>query len=272
MRRIAGIDIGTNSLRLLILDIDENRNFRTIYKRLKTTRIGKELDKNGYILPKKIEENLEELININKICSEYKCDETIFFGTEGLRKASNSKELLEKFYSRTGKKIKILTGEEEAKLTFEGVLKSIDKTLLYEKISVLDIGGGSTEISRGRYCTSSSEIKYDGGISFSIGCVVMTEKFNTGKFPVDENGIKNMQNYLRVEIGKISFDISKDQLIGVGGTITCLSAIKQGLKEYDEKLVHNSILYRTDIEEILEMLLKIDIKEREKLPGLNDKR
>ncbi|HPG31007.1 MAG TPA: Ppx/GppA phosphatase family protein [bacterium] len=274
MRRIAGIDIGTNSLRVLIADIDSGGIFTPVYKSLKTTRIGKDLQKNGYILPEKIEENLRELIEICKLCAGYGCGEKIFFGTEGLRRAANSSELIDKFYEATGYKIRILSGREEAEYTFSGAVKLIDKKFLLENPGVLDIGGGSTEVCKGIFNRDDSGINYIEGISFPVGCVTMTEKFGTGNFPVDETALKDLKDYLKNEFAKIplKFDRNKSRLIGVGGTITCLSAIKQGLKKYDEKFTHNSFISRDDIETILKRLLNTNIEEREKLPGLSDKR
>ena len=267
--RYAGIDIGTNSMRLIIIDISNNE-FRPVYRQFKTTRIGKDLHKNGFLLDEKIDENTEVFLSLKKICDEYSCDKIISFATEAVRCASNGNVLTERIYKSSGIRVRIISGEEEAKLTFDGAVYSVDKKIIDRKVSVIDIGGGSTEIGYGEFDGSAFVLKK--GISFPVGCVNMTEKFYTGGYPVNKNNLMEMGSFIDRKINDLKLDLSESRIIGVGGTLTCLYAIKNDLKKYDPAIIHNKEITADDIENIYCRLLDMPIEEREKLPGLNDNR
>ncbi|HPP87133.1 MAG TPA: hypothetical protein PLM75_04650 [bacterium] len=270
---IGAIDIGTNSLRSMIIKIKNydgfDCKFDVVYRSLKTTRIGKDLRKNGYILDEKIIENIAELKKLDKIFSDYGVEQKIIFATEGVRIARNAGDFLTAAKNE-GLDVEIITGEEEAKWTFIGALKAIDKKNLFGGFGVIDIGGGSTELAFGRI--QEKKIFYDGGISFPSGCVVLTEEFNTGIFPVPKDNIIALDKKLEKTITALPVKYIGDTLIGVGGTITCLSAIYQKLEKYDSEKVHNSKLHISQILEVYDYLENLEISKREELPGLNDKR
>jgi len=178
--RYAGIDIGTNSMRLIIIDISNNE-FRPVYRQFKTTRIGKDLHKNGFLLDEKIDENTEVFLSLKKICDEYSCDKIISFATEAVRCASNGNVLTERIYKSSGIRVRIISGEEEAKLTFDGAVYSVDKKIIDRKVSVIDIGGGSTEIGYGEFDGSAFVLKK--GINF-IPAVIQLIKIISWKWGV----------------------------------------------------------------------------------------
>ena len=139
--RIGAIDIGTNSMRLLICDyIDDKLENRV--KFVNTTRIGKGVDKNGYISEEAINRNIIALKEFANICKENKCEKIYAIGTSALRDSKNKDVFVEVAKDKTGIDLEIITGEEESNLGFKGVLEGLNSE---DDILVLDIGGGSTE-------------------------------------------------------------------------------------------------------------------------------
>ena len=264
--KIGTIDIGTNSMRLLIADY-ENKIIKNRKKYINTTRIGQGVDQEGYITEEALERNLKALKEFADKCVEENCEKVYCMGTSALRDSKNGQEFVDRAKELTNIDVKIICGEEESNLGFLGVLEGAggDKS---KDILVLDIGGGSTEFIVGN----------EDGIKFckseNVGALRMTEKFITTD-PISDEEFNNMSMFIEDTISstidKIK-DINISKLVRIGGAITSLSAMNQQLEVYSMEKVHNSVVSKKDLEKILQNLKKMTLSDKKTIKGLQPKR
>lgn len=262
--RIGAIDIGTNSMRLLICDYIDNKLENRV-KFVNTTRIGKGVDKNGYISEEAINRNIIALKEFANICKENKCERIYAIGTSALRDSKNKEEFINLAKLESSIDVEIITGEEESNLGFKGVLEGLNSE---DDILVLDIGGGSTEFIIG----GVEGIKF--AKSENVGALRMTEKFLI-KDSICKNEFDNMSSFIENEIDETLKYIKNKgikKLVGIGGTITSLSAMNQELEVYSMEKIHNSLISKDDIKLILQNLKKMTLSDKKNLKGLQEKR
>ncbi|WP_028829493.1 Ppx/GppA phosphatase family protein [Proteocatella sphenisci] len=262
--KIASIDIGTNSMRLLIADY--NKTISNRKKTINTTRIGQGINKDGFISKDAINRNLDSFINFVNTAKTDNAEYIYAIGTSALRDSKNKEEFVELAKINTGIEIEIINGNTEAELGFYGVAMGVDDT---EKLLIIDIGGGSTEFVVGS--------KQEGVIykeSIDIGAVRLTEKFKT-KQDSDDVSLIEMTKYINSKIShlyKIITTYNIKKVIGIGGTITTASSINQNMKTYDTNKIHNSLLKVQDVEYMLNSLNQIPLRDRKKVVGLDPAR
>lgn len=264
--KIGAIDIGTNSMRLLIADYNDNK-IENRKKYINTTRIGQGVDQDGYITNEALERNLKALKEFSDKCNEEKCEKVYCMGTSALRDSKNGQDFINEAKKLTNIDVKIICGEEESNLGFMGVLEGTEGDKKKD-ILVIDIGGGSTEFVVGneegiKFCKSEN-----------VGALRMTEKFITTD-PISDEEFSSMTNFIEdtisSTINKIeTMNISK--LIGIGGAITSLSAMNQQLEVYSMEKVHNSVVTKKDLEKILQNLKIMTLNDKKALKGLQPKR
>ena len=262
--KIGAIDIGTNSMRLLVAEYKDGK-LENRKKYVNTTRIGHGVDKQGYITDDAIERNIKALVEFSNICRKQNCEKIYCMGTSALRDSKNKDIFVKLAKEKTGIDVDIISGEEESNLGFKGVLEGLEAS---NDILVIDIGGGSTEFIIGN--------KY--GIRFSksenVGALRMTEKF-LHKDPIDDEEFKNMSKFIYEEV-KDTLEYIKScgikKIVGIGGTITSLSAINQELEVYSMEKIHNSNISLSEIEVILQNLKNMTLNDKKSLKGLQSKR
>ena len=262
--KIGTIDIGTNSMRLLIA---EYRHGKLVNRKkyVNTTRIGQGVDKQGYITDDVIERNIKALVEFSNICKEESCEKVYCMGTSALRDSKNKDVFVKLAKDKAGIDVDIISGEKESNLGFMGVLEGIENA---EDILVIDIGGGSTEFIIG----DKDGIKFSK--SENVGALRMTEKFITTD-PIDDEEFNEMVKFIEETISS-TLDTLKfmkiNKLVGIGGTITSLSAMNQELEVYSMEKVHNSVVTKKDLEKILQNLKKMTLNDKKMLKGLQPKR
>ena len=264
--KIGTIDIGTNSMRLLIADYNDNK-IENRKKFINTTRIGQGVDKEGYITKEALERNLKSLKEFSDKCKEEECEKVYCMGTSALRDSKNGQEFVNEAKKLTDIDVKIICGEEESNLGFMGVLEGTEGDKK-EDILVIDIGGGSTEFIVGneegiKFCKSEN-----------VGALRMTEKFITTD-PINDEEFNDMTSFIEDIISSTidtikTMNISK--LVGIGGAITSLSAMNQQLEVYSMEKVHNSVVTKKDLEKILQNLKIMTLSDKKTLKGLQPKR
>lgn len=227
--RIASIDIGTNTVLLLIVEVN-NYNLKVLREEFRIPRIGKDISSLKHINIDSIEKLKSIIKEYNSICKEYKVDKIFCVGTAPFRQAMNSLEVINEIYESTGIKIKVLSADEEAQLTFIGGISSFHNVLNSEYFMVIDIGGGSTELILG---TSNNILIKK---SYPIGAVILRDKFFYSfpyTFPLQK--IINFLTEVFLDIN----EFEKQNAIGiaVSGTPTTLASIKLGLTRFNESLV-----------------------------------
>ena len=264
--KIGTIDIGTNSMRLLVA-IYENGKIINRKKYVNTTRIGQGVDDKGYISKEAIDRNIQALKEFKIICDEENCEYIYCMGTSALRDSKNSSEFIELAKKETNINVEVITGESESNLGFLGVLEGVEGDN-DEEILVIDIGGGSTEFIVGdregvKFCKSEN-----------IGALRLTEKFLKTEI-VSDDELKSTIDFINETIEN-TINIVKERnikkLVGIGGTITSVSAINQKLEIYSMEKIHNSKICKKEVDEILQMLKNMTLEDKKTLNGLQPKR
>lgn len=239
---VSVIDLGTNTCLLLIASLENNFPVK-IFEAQEIPRLGKDLYRT-----KKIPE--EKFILVSGIfrkyiisSREYGSRKILAFGTSALRDAENRTEFIDFISNETGVNIIIISGEEEAYYGYLGAVYDMEAS---EKYAVLDIGGGSTEISY----RSEGEFNHK---SINIGSVRLYEEYFRESHSTIK--IKEASEMIKEELNSISSeDLKGRSLIGVAGTLTTLSAIKHNLNKFDENIIHKDILHLSEIKNIFSML------------------
>ena len=228
--RVAAIDCGTNSIRLLIADI-EGTNFREIYRTMEIVRLGQGVDQNKAFHPDAITRTLAAVDLFVQEIAKRGVEHIRFCATSATRDASNRELFINGVKERLGIEPEVISGEEEARLSFIGATKEFapsDAPFL-----VVDIGGGSTEFVYGH-----SEVEF--AKSVNIGCVRMTER-NIHSDPPAADEIENARRDIQeaIAIAAAIVPITKAKtLIAVAGTATSVAASALELKEYDRHAIH----------------------------------
>lgn len=256
MKKAASIDIGSNTVRLLIIESLDGQDFKLLVSKRNITRLGEGMDTQGRLTEKRAAATLQTLGEFRKICLENGDPPVFAAATSAVREASNGTEFVRLAKKETGIDIKIISWEEEARLTLEGVFWKMPHN--NRKIITLDIGGGSTEfiLSEGK--------NISGFCSTPLGVVRLTERFIT-QHPVDEKEFKNLQNHLRNELRTVKNQLATfppEILIGTAGTVTTVAALKDNIFPYDPEKIHGSTFSVKDAESILDSLKKKSLQER----------
>ncbi len=251
MNRIGVIDIGTNSVRLLIADVGNNR-VAPVYRGLNSTRLGQGIE-GGQLLPEAVNRTLKAVKDFQELCREKRVDKTIAIATSAVRGANNREWFIEQVYREAGVKVRVLQGEEEAYYSFVGVAAGFDDVL--DGTVVVDIGGGSTEFTW----------KRDG--------VLINRSVNAGAVRMTEGGYDSryIAGVLKTVLGEVAGDKPK-MIIGTGGTITTLAAMDMKLEPYDWKKVHGYLLKKEKIEFLLQEIIKAGPEGSKSMPGLQPAR
>jgi len=244
---IASIDIGSNTVLLLIASIRDNKLF-PILNQYFSPRLGKGLKIGGQISQERISKLIDVLNHYKKLIEKHTCQKTIITATNAMRIASNSQEIIDIVKNSLKMDIEIISGDDEAKLSYLGAASTVPD--ISEKV-VIDIGGGSTEIIYG----NEKEILFKK--SFQTGVVSLTEEFlNT--FPYNKDNLQNAYGYINNVFSILKETIPrKVPTIAVAGTPTTLSCINQNLKTYDEKKVESSIITSDELNELFNRLNKL---------------
>lgn len=265
MKKIAAIDIGTNSMRLLLCEIVGN-SIAKKEKELIVTRIGKDVSKTGLITDKALVRNIDALKYFKNKADRYGAQEVYTIATSAVRDALNGKAFAADARSQVGVDVRIISGEEEAELGLKGVMSEIENA--EDCVLVIDVGGGSTELVLG----SKDKLEYS--VSIPAGAVRMTEQFVTGN-PISIENTVNMKNKLNELFREPLEYLDKkriDKIIAIGGTATTTAAIFHGLSIYNPEIVHNTVINTSIIDSTFRMLKDMTIQERCGVKGLQKER
>jgi len=264
MKRYATIDIGTNSMRLLLAEV-EGQQILSRQKLINTTRIGKSVDTDGRITPEGLQRNLKAYADFVEGAKCWGAEEIWAIATSAVRDAGNGQEFADEAYNATGVKIEIIDGKEEALLGYQGVLMGLKEPL--SEVFLIDIGGGSTELIIG----DMKAIREAN--SYNVGAVRMTERCITTDPPVEkevQNIVEVTSNILREPLK--SYPSNLDHIIGIGGTATTIAALHQELDPYDPNKTHGYKLGRREIVELRDKIKCLSNEKRMELKGLEPKR
>lgn len=264
MSKIAAIDLGTNSIRLMLCEVVGGK-FKSKNKEVITTRIGKDMSNSGLISEKAIEKNIDAIKYFKNKAEDFGAEKIIIFATSAIRDAANKEDFLEKVKNETGLDIMILGGEEEAEVGILGASYGLENN---ENFLVIDVGGGSTELVLG----IDDKIVYS--TSINAGAVRMTEKFIKTN-PIHQSDIEALRENLDMLFkDAISYLRTKEinRIVAIGGTATTAASIFHQMKVYDWEIVHNTILTQAFLDKIFDNLKSMTVKERYVIKGLQKER
>ena len=266
-RRVAAIDLGTNSTRLLVARFAESEpELKELTRDLVITRVGQGVDKTGRLAPDALRRTIRVIDRFCRRARALQAERIHLCATSAVRDASNRDVLADAVERLTGEPMEVLTGEEEAALAFLGATRGLDEPAPY---LVLDIGGGSTEFVMG-------DREPSGSVSAQIGSVRLTERYVHTDPPTYEE-LDKLELAVTSVLHQVEDRIPVHDaltLIGVAGTCTTLQAIALGLPEYDPEAIHRSVLARNDAESVFRLLADMTTGERREIavmpPGRED--
>ena len=238
---VASIDIGTNTVLLLIARISNDSKIETLLNEYRIPRIGKGLLPGKKITEEKVKELFAVLEDYSEIIKRHNCERIIVTATNAFRIAANGVQIANEIREKFNWTAKIVTGFEEARLSYLGAISGVDTG---REMLVIDIGGGSTELTFGK----GPEMSFRE--SFKTGVVSASEKYFLNDPPL-KTEIEKFRNELSILFKKIkNLDYAPESAIALAGTPTTLACIKKKLEQFDENLVEGSILSCQDIEEM----------------------
>ncbi|MEN9516271.1 MAG: hypothetical protein RLZZ159_137 [Actinomycetota bacterium] len=264
MARVAAIDCGTNSIRLLIADIADGK-FHEVYRTMEIVRLGQGVDQNKAFHPDAIERTLKAVANFSNEIARRGVSKIRFCATSATRDASNRDLFIDGVNQLLGIKPEVISGEEEAALSFFGATKELHQS--GAPYLVIDIGGGSTEFVYGTE-------KVEFAKSQNIGCVRMSERHFTTLPPAAQE-IADAQKDIDEAISQAAklVPITKAHtLIAVAGTATTVAAAALDLHEYDRYSIHLSRISAAATHEVAQKFLHMDRQQIAALPFMHEGR
>ena len=278
-RRLASLDLGTNSTRMLIADTDGTRT-STLERRMVITRLGQGVESSRSLLPEARERTLDVLQEYGGLLREAGVLEVAAAATSVLRDCEDSDEFLRLAEGVIGTRPRVLTGEQEALASFLGAVSDLDSPSFRTKpVLVFDIGGGSTELIVGEMRTAR-RLSLEGeshGLkvrSVDLGCVRMSERFLKSD-PPSTVSIGRMESHIVKELKPAVADLLTPRpalVVGLAGTVATLSGMKLGLDRYDTDRIHRSRLTREEVEDLFRKLASVASEKRKEIMGLEPER
>ena len=258
---VAAIDCGTNSVRLLVSDGE-----RPLVRLMRITRLCKGVGATGRIQPAAIDRTLEVLRDYRNEMDRLGVTRARMAATSASRDASNRDEFFDAAEAILGARPELLSGEEEAQMSFRGATSDLDPT--DGPFVVVDIGGGSTEFAVGG-------TRLEGAVSVDMGCVRLTEKYLRSDPPLAEeltNALSIVEQHLQDVERALPGVTTPPRFIGLAGTITNVAAVEIGLADYDPDRIHHFVLSHEAAEDVFRTLATESLADRVHNPGLERQR
>ncbi|WP_328682764.1 Ppx/GppA family phosphatase [Streptomyces sp. NBC_01261] len=271
MTRVAAVDCGTNSIRLLVADVDPaTGQLVDLDRRMTIVRLGQGVDRTGRLAPEALERTFAACRDYAAVIKELGAERLRFVATSASRDASNRDDFVRGVVDILGVEPEVITGDEEAELSFTGATKELTgRDDLAKPYLVVDIGGGSTEFVVGDDAVRAAR-------SVNIGCVRMTERHLVRDGKVTDPPTPDQITAMRADI-EAALDLAEQTvplreartLVGLAGSVTTVSAIAQNLPEYDTDAIHHSRVSYDRVREITESLLRSTHAERAAIPSMH---
>jgi exopolyphosphatase/guanosine-5'-triphosphate,3'-diphosphate pyrophosphatase len=266
--RLAAVDIGTNSVRLLVADVEGSGRDATLVpveRRMRITRLGQGVDKARVLAPEAIDRSIAVLREYRQVIDDLGATKVRATATSAARDSSNREAFFGPATEALGVEPELLSGADEARLSFLGATAGLTAPAPY---LVVDIGGGSTEFALG---TTEPEAL----CSIDVGCVRITEQFLTSDPPTPEE-LSGAVSVVRDYLADVERDVpgarAARTLVGLAGTVTTIAAIELGLPEYDSAALHHFRLSKVAAEEVFRTLALESLEQRRHNPGLEPER
>ncbi|MFF7487271.1 exopolyphosphatase [Streptomyces luteogriseus] len=271
MTRVAAVDCGTNSIRLLVADADPaTGELVDLDRRMTIVRLGQGVDRTGRLAPEALQRTFAACREYAAIIKEHGAERLRFVATSASRDAENRDEFVRGVLDILGVEPEVISGDQEAAFSFTGATKELaGGDHLPKPYLVVDIGGGSTEFVVGDDRVAAAR-------SVDIGCVRMTERHLVRDGVVSDPPAEEQIAAMRADI-EAALDLAEQTvplreartLVGLAGSVTTVSAIAQELPEYDSEAIHHSRVSHERVREITEWLLRSTHAERAAVPSMH---
>ncbi len=258
---VAAIDCGTNSTRLLVAD----ENGDELIRLMRITRLGQGVDRANTLAPEAIARTVDVLHEFRRSMDGFGVDRVRMVATSAVRDAENGAVFAEAARDAVGTAPEVLTGLEEGKLAYRGASADLDP--FEGDTLVVDIGGGSTEITLGRGGTVSS-------VSLQLGCVRLTERFLTSDPPTPDEvvatriAIADALTWGEQRMPELLALDTRRRLVGLAGTVSTLASLKLEIAAYDADRLHHATLSLSEVADLSAMLASLSAAERSRLVGM----
>ena len=263
MNRFAAIDVGTNSVLLLVAERQADGRFTAVEERSEITRLGKGVDQTKSLAPDALETTLKVLERFAQEARELGAQAIVATATSAARDATNGKVFLDGARARAGLDVEIISGEEEARLSFASAFSDFGGK---GPLVVLDIGGGSTEFI---YGSATGEVTFRH--SFDVGSVRLTER-HVKTDPPSHVELESIDAMLVKTFAELPAPPAGFKMVGVAGTVTTLCAVARRVEPYDPTLIHGATLPFAEVNAALMRLASLPTSLRKTVPGLQPKR
>ncbi|KUJ66724.1 exopolyphosphatase [Streptomyces albus subsp. albus] len=270
MTRVAAIDCGTNSIRLLVADADPRTGeFVELDRRMQIVRLGQGVDRTGRLAPEALERTFAACREYAAVIAEYGAHRVRFAATSASRDAENRDEFVRGVVDILGVEPEVISGDQEAEFSFTGATRELVGSGLDRPYLVVDIGGGSTEFVIGEEHARAAR-------SVDVGCVRMTERHlvaeGTVTDPPTPAQIAAMEADIdaAVELAGRTVPLTEARtLVGLAGSVTTVAAIVLGLEEYDSTAIHHARISVDQVRETTRRLLAATHTERAAIPVMH---
>jgi exopolyphosphatase/guanosine-5'-triphosphate,3'-diphosphate pyrophosphatase len=269
--RVAAVDCGTNSIRLLVADADPaTGELRELDRRMTIVRLGQGVDRTGRLAPEALERTFAACRDYAEVIKEYGAERVRFVATSASRDAENRDEFVQGVLGILGVEPEVISGDQEADFSFTGATKElVGREDLAKPFLVVDIGGGSTEFVVGEEHARAAR-------SVDIGCVRMTERHlvrdGAVTDPPTEDQIAAIRSDIEAALDLVEKTVPLVEartLVGLAGSVTTVAAIALDLTEYDSTRIHHSRISHDQVREITERLLRSTHAERAAIPSMH---
>jgi exopolyphosphatase/guanosine-5'-triphosphate,3'-diphosphate pyrophosphatase len=260
--RFAVVDVGTNSVKFVIGERLADGEWRTVVDRAEVTRLGEGLDRTGDLNEQPIGRTVDAIADMAEEAARQAVVTTAAVGTAGLRMARNSNAFVDAVRERTGIRVEIISGDEEARLAYLAVTSELQ--LGDGSLVLFDTGGGSSQFTFGHGEQVEERFSVD------VGAVRFTERF--GLDGVVSDTLREALAAIAADLDRLDGRETPDVLVGIGGAVTNLAAVEHELETYDPNVVRGTVLDRSEVDRQIELYRTRSADERREIPGLQPKR
>ena len=269
--RVAAIDCGTNSIRLLIADVvtrEHHPALKDVVREMRIVRLGQGVDATGWLAEAALERTFAAVDEYAALITEHGADRVRFVATSATRDAGNRDVFVAGIRSRLGVVPEVVSGDEEAALSFRGALNAAPGLDPADRVLVVDVGGGSTE------CVLGTPREVLAARSVDVGCVRMTERHLGSNPPTEEQQahvLRDVDEAMDVVARTVPLE-QTTRLLGVAGTVTTVTAMAMGLKRYDPDRINGTVLDVADVDRACRELTAMTRKQRARLGFMHEGR
>ncbi len=261
--RYAAIDVGTNSVKLHVGELLDDGEWRTVTDRSVITRLGEGIHETGRLGEEPLRRTVDAIADLAGLARSEGAEQIVVVGTAGLRQAANSDEFLAAVRERAGVEVEVISGEEEARLSYLAAAEALD--LGEGRLGVFETGGGSSQFTFGEGGRVTERFSLD------LGAVPVTERFGLDR-AVGEETVAAARESIASQLETLAGRPPLDVLAGIGGAITNLAGVQLGLEHYDPGRVRGLELEAAEVDRQIELYRTRDAEERRSIQGLEPKR